>query len=740
MSGAPPTFLTSLREIARFAPVRPAFAAGVRAAVASIVPSVLALSIGRPELTWAGLAGFVTAMVDKSGAYRTRARAMAWVALAGVPLTVLAALTGDSLVPAVLTAGLAATALGLARVYGADASSVGASVLVLTLASLGRPHAALAPALLRGGAVLAGVAWAAALSLLLWPVRLYRPARLAIARALGSLSAYTGELARLAPRPLADPASASEEAIAAALRRHRAAVRTALEEARATLVASRRGRRGETGRGARLVVVLESADQLFARILALSELRAGWSSRAGGSSAAGAVAAALTALAQALGQTARAVESERRHAPIAVPRFDLDALTRPATAASPDDDPPDSADERTLAAELLVRARASVQEAATSATSLSDEPPPAPGAPLASPDVEHPEPWLATLRAQLTLRSVQLRHALRNGATAATAVALTHALHLSHGYWVTISAAAILQPQIPATLNKAVQRVLGTVLGGLLAAVLAAAVHDPRAMLVVVFVLAVVSVALFPINYGLFSIFLTPTFVLLAEVSVREARLVEVRILNTLLGGALALSAVRLLWPVSERDEFPRAAQAALDACRAFFRLAIAIPPAPDAAQTAARRELGIALNNAEASLQRWLAEPQRTGAALEAPMALLVYARGFSAASVVLAALPPPPPLDMDAAAREAAFAGAIDGALAALATAARTGRPPAPLPDAVQLPVPGGPPQRRARLARLVRQVTVMHDAVTRWLSVGAARTTRTGAHPPIAAPLTP
>ena len=66
-----------------------------------------------------------------------------------------------------------------------------------------------------------------------------------------------------------------------------------------------------------------------------------------------------------------------------------------------------------------------------------------------------------------------------------------------------------------------------------------------------------VSVALLPLNYAAFSVFLTPTFVLLAEASAGDWHLAGLRIVNTVIGGVLALAGSRLLWPSPEAARLP---------------------------------------------------------------------------------------------------------------------------------------------------------------------------------------
>jgi len=91
--------------------------------------------------------------------------------------------------------------------------------------------------------------------------------------------------------------------------------------------------------------------------------------------------------------------------------------------------------------------------------------------------------WRSRLPLWLTLVAMPI---------AALAVAVTRALGLPRGYWVTLTAVIILQPWGGATLVKALQRVLGTVAGGVLTALLGALIHDQRPFLAIIFVFAAV--------------------------------------------------------------------------------------------------------------------------------------------------------------------------------------------------------------------------------------------------------
>ncbi|HEV7498684.1 MAG TPA: FUSC family protein, partial [Vicinamibacteria bacterium] len=328
-----------------------------------------------------------------------------------------------------------------------------------------------------------------------------------------------------------------------------------------------------------------------------------------------------------------------------------------------------------------------------------------------------PLPAFAQLRAILTPDSLVLRYALRVGLATTIAVALAAALGLRRDYWVTITVVIILQPYTGATSQKALQRLLGTVVGGILAALLGAWFHQPAAILALAFGFVTCCVALLPVNYAVFSVFVTPAFVLLAEASAGDWHLAEVRIVNTAIGGTLALLAARLFWPTPESSRLPAYMAAALAANRDYLRLAATLArdggPVNPAPLREARRAVGLAATNAEESFQRLLGEHRGPAEDLEPWMTFLTFTRRFAASVAALALARVPP----DAASLEAipSFAEAATRAFDDLITAVTAGQPPEPLPTAALEPLRVDvPPVVRARLDRLARQLKSLHDAV--------------------------
>jgi uncharacterized membrane protein YccC len=651
MPPAAPILGAHVRKSLEIAAVRPAFALGLRAATATIVPLVVGDASGQPIFGWMALGGWLCAIADPGGPHLLRARTMAAFAGAAALVTGLGTLasTRPALSIALLFAG--AIAASLARVGGEAAGTVGTTTLILLCIALGSP----APpdqALPRVAMVLGGCAVSASLALFLWPVHAYRPARLAIA------SCYR-ELATLAAK-IAEPAEDRERAWSALVVRQPLRVRAELERARIALGAVRRTRSGPSARGQQLDVLFETADVLLRDLIMAGEALA----------AAQAVDASwLRAIAAALQGIADAIEDKAAPPGISLPE------SLPAA-------PPEVEQAR---ARLITTVQVALRVAAALRT----------GAPLEN-DVLAPETEVprTTVRATLASDSALLRHAVRMAVTVSIGAAIAASMGVTKASWVTVAAVIVLQPDSGSTVRRAVQRVLGTVVGAGLAGLVGPALHSPTLIGVVLFPLSALALALRPLNYGLFTLLVTPVFLLMAEVLSGDWHLAGLRVESTLIGGGLAFAA-QLLWPSRERDQLPQRLAALFHRLREYLDAVLADPRS----EPAARRAFGLAAANADASFQRHLGEVSEPAEQVSAYMTLLTYARRLR--NSIAMALHSPDGADLRA------LRPSLDSALEDLGAAARDRRPPGP-PPKIDDKTPAG--------IRLSRQLGVLHSAVDR------------------------
>ena len=640
------------------------------------------------------LSGFSVALADKGGAYRTRAGATLALTFIGAVAASVGALAGPNAVVSVAVVALWAGGASLIRVLGSGATSVGASSSIILVVSLAAPATSLTAALLRGGWVLLGGLWATLVSLVFWPLRPYRPLRLTLAAVYRQLASHAEHVARGEPggrtRPSPDDGPPAWED-------ERRTLRQLLETAREQVVASRRRQPQRSERGERMLVLVELADQLFGGTIAAAELLAlepavapddGTEPRR-----------SLLALANQARAIADALVEERELRRPTAPLFEARADTEAAT----------------IGARIAAYLRVAVHTTATIEH---------PGATL----TEWPEPTVESgpsardlLRSTLEPDSLTLRHALRVAITVGVAVALTHVLTLGRGYWLTLTVLIVMQPQTGATLLKVVQRVLGTVVGAAITALIVSLLPSPTAILVLIVVLIVVCVSLLPVNYFLYSVALTPTFVLLAELSAGDWHLAGLRVENTLLGGALALVGSWLLWPSSERSKYPELQRNALvasrDHLREIARLWTDGSPESSRQLAIARRRVALATANAETALDAMLAASIESNARFEARMALLTGVRRLVSADTALAAMRSAPS-SRNARAEVERLAFAVSGVLDDLASAILETRRPAPFrADLAARVFTGDAPDALRRLVeRIVGQLAFLRDAVER------------------------
>ncbi len=636
-----------LKQVLEWGATRPDYAAGLRAATATIVPLGIGEATGRPQLLWVALGGWLTTFADPGGPYPLRATTLVAYALAGAASMMVG--TACAAHPWISVAALFFWAAGCAllRVYGEAAGGVGTLSLIAFCIALGTPVSDLRSLALRGVLFVAGALWAAALALMLWPLHPYHPVRRAVAACHRGLALQARELAGGAPGWFE------------AAGRGRGQIRALLETARSVLGSVRRGRSGESRRSELLVAIYEGAELALGDLAALSETLLSLEER--GVPRPASFAPSMMSLALALESTARAAGEEE--AEIATPVVRLEGegdLARPL-------------------ASLLSHVQFALEAAAALHTGAGGFEPPQPlGVPARR-----------SMRDVLSPRSIELRHALRVGATAAAAALLGLLLHRPRRYWIIVTTVIVIQQHSGATLRKGLQRVAGTVAGAMLAAVLAPLTHGQLRAALVLFALALAAAALRRHNHAVYATLMTPLFVLMAESASGDWHLAGTRISSTLLGGAVALIGFAL-WPSRERERLPAALA---DVLRKTAQLLISARTGP--LSYPARREVGLALANADAAFERFLDEGH-TDLEAEAMMAVRSQSRRLVGAIVALSA----------AGTLSAETARPIETVLDGLASAAEAHRPPPALPT-----LPATAPGERLR-----GPIEVIHAALGR------------------------
>ncbi len=598
----------------------PDLARGARAAVATLVPFYFASRLGRGELAWMALGGWLGTLADPNGSRLTRARTLFAFALAGATtVTVSEAAANDPwLAPLVLAA--VAFGASLLRALGATTATFG--TLLAIIAAVGTTHHGRAT--VRDGALFTlGAGLALVLTSVVWPVWRHLPLRRAMAAVWRVMAEYATELAACTRAGVPEGDARWNE-----LHRQHRRYREAVEAARAAMVAERARRAGESRVGGNLRVLAGLADGQWPLLVTLSqELESlpadGRPKHAADEleSIAGAWRSVERVLLTPVLRASPAIPREapeRRSAGPSVPAYDalLARLEHESSVAL--------MRVEALDAPLHPEERAQERPGALRGwlDALGDD--------------------LQTLRDAMTPRSTFFRHAIRV-ASAALVASVVGARLSEHPQWVTITTIAVLQPYAGATVSRAAERVIGTVLGSLVAIAITMTFHSGLALTLVMFPLSVAAVATQPRSYRLFTFFLTPVFVLLSERYQGDWWTATARAADAVVGGLIALVAAVLVFPSREIRRLPDITARTLEAVVAYADTVLtALDRGGDAGTSTriaeARRGAGVALGELETSLERLLAEPlsrdQESGADV---LRLLTYAPRTTSAITAL-------------------------------------------------------------------------------------------------------
>lgn len=560
---------------------------GVRAGFAFGVVFLLHALVDWPPLLSMAFAANLACFCDTGGPMRVRLRALtAFSLIGGLVWGGLGWLRPMGLPIVVPVASAVIFACAYIRVWSIQAQAAGNVLVVVVCIALDR---ALTPEQAGLTAVMfaAGGLWATFLALVIWRLHPYRPAHRAVADVWRGLARLVGDLERLAALP--EPVT---EAFDGHARAHRRGVRTGIETARAMILDLARSRERVSERTAQALLRLESAEQIFSNLIAVTELldsRPSPEQRA-------AAKRFLRRLRPLLVVIARAIRDD---ASLDLARLEP-ALARAAEGLSAE---PTLA---RLAERIVGRVRI--------------------GAKLSTPEGYRPGGldeggrlgWRARtldpLVQNFTTSSPNLRHAVRATAVAAPALAGTLSYGGTFAHWLVITLVLTMQPYYAATWQRALERIGGTVLGGLVGAVLAYFASTPLWQAGLILALSIVGFAARQISYGFFVTCLTPLVVLLVEVlepGHSSWEIVAERAGFTVLGGLIAVASCLVLWPIWEPDQVRRELRRALTTHAAFARAVLAAGEDREAAIEATARAAGLALNDLEAALSRALQQPR---------------------------------------------------------------------------------------------------------------------------------
>ena len=567
-----PPFSQQLRRALHFDPLRVDVRHGARLAVIVGTPVLLGLALDRIDVAmYITLAALNVGIADPGGPYRRRLVAMIAASISITAAIALATIVVGHPVLVVICVMLWTLGSALAADIGPAANGVGFVAAVMFIVGLGLPEGEpdLAQRLLY---FVIGCSWALLATFVVWPVRPHAPEHSALNALYGRVAVFLSEMPH------------SEHARSAA--------------------------RGQI-----------AADLVAARDAVLDGHHHG---KFGMRRAIDALAAAET-VELGLGALDRAMGNLSDPAPElveAIAEIEVCCRAIADSVRRPEEWEPDAL--RQALARLIAAALAGNEAIARGAILRM-------AGDLSEPQAEWPAEYVdgrprrglsVQLRSLFDLESLVFRHAVRLGVVVTIAEIPALLDPFERGYWIPLTVVTVLKPDFGSTLDRGLQRIVGTMLGVLVALGLVLVLGDSPwllacALIVATFALGTVIEA----NYSVGVVALTPSVILLLAIANANVDVVFLRLFDTLIGGALAFVGGLVLWPMWERTTLAGTLGAAASAGAAYLRAVAAGGPTRDvhrAHQVAERRR-----SNAEASLRRMLSEPR---ARWVAPAAVLAY------------------------------------------------------------------------------------------------------------------
>lgn len=263
----------------------------------------------------------------------------------------------------------------------------------------------------------------------------------------------------------------------------------------------------------------------------------------------------------------------------------------------------------------------------------------------------------------VALSAASWRYGLRLATCIGLAQVLVSIIPVSRSYWVALTITFVMKPDFGSVFSRALLRALGTVAGLVLAAAVLSQVPRGWWDVPVILLLAPLIPALTPRGYGYQTAAITPVIMLLSDVLNRQGTaLLLPRLVDSLMGCAIALVAGYLLWPESWHTRVgARLADAVADTARyveaAFGAPGVAAADPPTRSRM--RRRLYRDLSGVRTEFQRALTEPPPTGSRAAAWWPLVVAVERIvdatTAARVrVRHGAPPPTPAEAGQVARQ--------------------------------------------------------------------------------------
>ncbi|MDW7255670.1 YccS family putative transporter [Klebsiella pneumoniae] len=176
--------------------------------------------------------------------------------------------------------------------------------------------------------------------------------------------------------------------------------------------------------------------------------------------------------------------------------------------------------------------------------------------------------WLR-LKRNMSPESALFRHAVRMSLVLCAGYAFIQFTGLQHGYWILLTSLFVCQPNYNATRHRLALRIIGTLVGVAIGLPVLLLVPSVEGQLLLIVLTGVLFFAFRNVQYAHATMFITLLVLLCFNLLGEGFEVALPRIIDTLIGCAIAWAAVSFIWPDWKFRNLPRVLDRAMNAnCR----------------------------------------------------------------------------------------------------------------------------------------------------------------------------
>ncbi|GGW53336.1 putative membrane protein YccC [Winogradskyella epiphytica] len=215
----------------------------------------------------------------------------------------------------------------------------------------------------------------------------------------------------------------------------------------------------------------------------------------------------------------------------------------------------------------------------------------------------------------LSFKSTIFKHSLRLAVT----VTLGHAIGLyfdfQNPYWIILTIIVIMRPSYGLTKTRSKDRIIGTLIGAVLASGIVFLIHSPYVYGVLGVLSLVIAFSMVQKNYRASATFITLSVIFIYAILQPDVlKVIQFRVIDTLIGAGLSYVAMRFLWPAWSFMEIGDNIKDSLKANTDFFKSIRNYYQTKGDVPTSLkvnRKEAFVQMSNLSSAFQRMAQEPE---------------------------------------------------------------------------------------------------------------------------------